>query len=138
MKQRTKSILLIFTGLSCFVGVLLLALQEEIIYFKTPSELSFPMDEGKKLRVGGLVEVGSLKKKGTTITFDITDSKKTISVTYEGLVPDLFKEGKGVVVEAILENHSLKAQKLLAKHDENYIPKEVEAKLKETGYWKES
>jgi cytochrome c-type biogenesis protein CcmE len=94
---------------------------------------------GARGRLGGLVEKGSVvKNDGTTVTFKVTDTIKTLNVTYKGQLPDLFREGQGVVAEGVMEaSGEFKADTVLAKHDENYMPKEVADKLKEQGVWKE-
>ncbi len=91
------------------------------------------------MRLGGLVEKGSVvKNDGATVTFKVTDTIKTLNVTYKGQLPDLFREGQGVVAEGVMEaSGDFKADTVLAKHDENYMPKEVADKLKEQGVWKE-
>ncbi len=93
---------------------------------------------GQRFRLGGLVEEGSVKRgEGTTISFVVTDMKSTLPVTYNGVLPDLFREGQGVVAEGVLEPGGVfKADSVLAKHDENYMPPEVAKKLKEQGVWR--
>jgi cytochrome c-type biogenesis protein CcmE len=130
--------------LMCATGVALIvlgALKENIVFFVTPSEWIEKQKDyahvgTKKLRLGGKVEKQSLTKEKDIITFKITDYKHSISVTYQGVVPDLFREDQGVVAEGNFEsNGSFKAARILAKHDENYMPKEVADKLKEKNLW---
>ena len=103
------------------------------MYFKSPTEVkNLPELETKKIRVGGLVKKNSIKIKESEINFIITDYKNELIVSFEGLVPNLFEEDKGVVAEGFLKDRSyLKAIKILAKHDENYMPPEVNEALKE-------
>jgi cytochrome c-type biogenesis protein CcmE len=94
---------------------------------------------GQRIRLGGLVETGSVRRdQGTTVHFSVTDGAKVMPVTYTGVLPDLFREGQGVVTEgAVMPDGTFKADNVLAKHDENYMPPEVAAKLKEKGVWRE-
>ena len=101
----------------------LYALNTNLDYFYTPSEIiSEKLPSNKRVKVGGMVREGSVTRNGEDISFVITDYEESISVQYKGIVPDLFKEGSGVVALGYLENNSLKAEKVLAKHDENYMP----------------
>ena len=127
------SISLISTAIVIFV--VLRSLEENVIYFLSPTEIynKTNISFDKKIRVGGLVKVGSISKSETSINFIITDLKKDISVTYNGLVPNLFSEGKGVVAEGKLKDKKyFVADKILAKHDENYMPSEVNRALEKT------
>jgi cytochrome c-type biogenesis protein CcmE len=117
-----------------FVGS---ALRDNLVFFFTPSEaLEKAIPPERRFRLGGLVEEGSLERKGASITFRITDSAKTLPVTYTGVLPDLFREGQGVVAEGRLKDGIFQAQTVLAKHDETYMPKEVAEGLKKAGHWK--
>ena len=121
-------------------GLVLFALRDTIVFFYTPSEISEKnVQPGTRLRLGGLVEKGSISKAGgTTITFIVTDTIKTLNVSYTGQLPDLFREGQGVVAEGVLNTSGVfVADTVLAKHDENYMPKDVADKLKEKGVWQE-
>lgn len=113
--------------------------QSTFAFFVTPSELTAEMAaSGRALRLGGLVEQGSCKKSGATLTFAITDGAATIDTSYLGIVPDLFREGQGVVVEgSVGVDGVFKATTVMAKHDENYIPKEIADELRERGEWYE-
>jgi cytochrome c-type biogenesis protein CcmE len=96
------------------------------------------IEEGTRFRLGGLVAAGSLKQQGTKVEFIVTDTEKSIRVTYAGQLPDLFREGQGVVAEGKLNGEGVfMADTVLAKHDENYMPKEVADALKKKGVWKE-
>ncbi len=91
----------------------------------------------QRIRVGGLVKPQSLRHEGTNVHFTLMDQKETLEVSYDGLLPDLFREGQGVVAEGYLRHpHIFKAESVLAKHDENYMPKEVADRLKEEGLWR--
>tara|TARA_B110000438_G_scaffold252903_1_gene258187 strand:+ start:519 stop:938 length:420 start_codon:yes stop_codon:yes gene_type:complete len=131
----TKKVRLRMIFLSLFLISLILitvfvlqSLKENVVYFYSPTEISNKTNISfdKKIRIGGLVKENSLKKKETFIKFVITDNKNEIIVTYQGLVPNLFSEGKGVVAEGLLKDKKyFIAEKILAKHDENYMPPEV-------------
>jgi len=113
-------------------------LEKNIVYFFSPSEL-YDITElpNGTIRIGGMVKKGSMKKKGNDFSFVVTDFKREILVNYTGIKPNLFEEGQGAVVEGILNSRTnLKATQILAKHDENYMPKEVADALKKSGDWK--
>jgi len=113
-------------------------LEKNTVYFFSPSEL-FDITElpNGTIRIGGMVKKGSMKKKGNDFSFVVTDFKREILVNYTGIKPNLFEEGQGAVVEGILNSRTnLKATQILAKHDENYMPKEVADALKKSGDWK--
>jgi len=109
------------------------SLEENVVYFKSPSDIQFLNEvKNKKIRVGGMVKINSIKISSTEVNFIITDFKNEINVSYIGLIPNLFSEGKGVVAEGYLKDKSFfEATKILAKHDENYMPPEVKAALEE-------
>jgi cytochrome c-type biogenesis protein CcmE len=122
-KKRLINILLISLLSGSGVLMVLYALNTNLDYFYTPSEIiSEKLPSNKRIKVGGMVREGSVTRNGEDISFVITDYKESISVQYKGIVPDLFKEGSGVVALGYMENNSLKAEKVLAKHDENYMP----------------
>ena len=122
-KKRLINILLISLLSGSGVLMVLYALNTNLDYFYTPSEIiSEKLPSNKRVKVGGMVREGSVIRNGEDISFMITDYEESISVQYKGIVPDLFKEGSGVVALGYLENNSLKAEKVLAKHDENYMP----------------
>jgi cytochrome c-type biogenesis protein CcmE len=122
------------------VGLVLFAMRDSIVFFYSPSEVAeMGIAPGQRFRLGGLVETGSVVRgQGTTIRFAITDQAKTLPVTFTGVLPDLFREGQGVVAEGTLEaDGTFNADSVLAKHDENYMPPEVAKKLKEQGVWRD-
>ena len=133
VKLRFLFIVLILLSLILSVFLVLKSLEENVVYFKSPSDIQLLNEtKNKKIRVGGMVKVNSIKISSNEVNFIITDFKNEINVTYSGLVPNLFSEGKGVVAEGYLKDKSFfKASKILAKHDENYMPPEVKAALEE-------
>lgn len=143
MTRKQKRLSLILAGLvllSIAAGLVLYAMRDSIVFFYTPSELAEKtLSPGQRLRLGGLVEKGSVQKAdGATVNFIVTDTIKNLSVTYTGQLPDLFREGQGVVAEGTLDASGIfKADMVLAKHDENYMPKELKDSLKEKGVWQE-
>lgn len=121
-------------------GLILYAIRDTIVFFYTPSEIiEKSVKPGTRLRLGGLVEKGSVIKGGdATTSFVVTDMIKQLKVTYRGQLPDLFREGQGVVAEGKqLPDGVFEADTVLAKHDENYMPKDVADRLKEKGVWQE-
>ena len=125
------SLLLISVALSIYL--ILKSLEENVVYFLSPTEIRNLVEiENKKIRVGGMVKDNSIVIESENITFVITDFKNEINVSYSGSVPNLFEEGKGAVAEGFLKDNSfLIAEKILAKHDENYMPPEVAESLKD-------
>jgi cytochrome c-type biogenesis protein CcmE len=142
MTRKQRRAILIGTCLGVLalaVGLVLMALRDSIVFFYTPSEVAEKhLDTGQRFRLGGLVENGSLKRgEGTTVSFVVTDKRATMPVTYTGVLPDLFREGQGVVAEGALTSEGVfHADSVLAKHDEKYMPPEVAKKLKEQGVWR--
>ena len=134
VKLRTFFILLIFLSVALTIFLIFKALEENVVYFKSPTEVkNLPELTTKIIRVGGMVKKNSIITNDTEINFIITDFKNELVVTFKGSVPNLFEEGKGVVAEGFLKDRSyLKAIKILAKHDENYMPPEVSEALKES------
>tara|TARA_Y100000590_G_scaffold20468_1_gene23854 strand:+ start:55 stop:462 length:408 start_codon:yes stop_codon:yes gene_type:complete len=129
-KKRFYFLLSIFTFFCFIVGTILIVLQDNILFFYTPSEiLQKNLKQNEKVRLGGLVEDNSLKRDDIKVNFVITDLKKNIEVRYEGILPDLFREGQGVIVKGYLKNNLFEATEVLAKHDENYMPPEIKKKL---------
>jgi len=128
VKSRIYFLIIFFILAATVIFLTLKSLEENVVYFFSPSEIYNKADIsfGKKIRVGGLVKIDSIKKSNTSINFIITDLKKEIIVSYSGLLPNLFSEGKGVVAEGKLKDKKyFIAEKILAKHDENYMPPEV-------------
>jgi cytochrome c-type biogenesis protein CcmE len=138
-QTRLTIILASLAVLGCAAGLVLYAIRDTIVFFYTPSEIAEKhVAPGTRLRLGGLVETNSLTKAGTTATFLVTDKIGTIKVSYTGQLPDLFREGQGVVAEgAVSPDGVFMADTVLAKHDEKYMPKDVADKLKEKGVWQE-
>jgi cytochrome c-type biogenesis protein CcmE len=134
-RRRLQALLLGMVGLGAAVGLALAAFQSNITYFYSPSDVAADkVSAGRTIRLGGMVETGSVKHEGDTTEFRVTDTAKTIDVTYRGQLPDLFREGQGVVTEGALEpNGRFLAREVLAKHDEKYMPPEVAKALKRAG-----
>ena len=133
VKLRFFFIISILLSLILSVFLVLKSLEENVVYFKSPSDVKLIVKIDKnKIRIGGMVKEKSIKIKSNEVNFIITDFKNEINVTYSGVVPNLFSEGKGVVAEGYLKDRSFfEASKILAKHDENYMPPEVKAALEE-------
>ena len=131
VKLRFFFIILIFLTLALSVFLILKSLEENVVYFQSPSEIKILEEvKQKKIRVGGMVKKESISIEEKKIKFIITDFKNEINVIYSGVVPNLFTEGKGVVAEGYLKDRNFfLATKILAKHDENYMPPEVKASL---------
>jgi cytochrome c-type biogenesis protein CcmE len=129
---------LVVTGVAVAVALALRAFDENLLYFYTPSELAAEnVRPGQRFRLGGLVNPGSLVRKtgDMEIRFEVTDMKKSMIVTYSGVLPDLFREGQGVIAYGVLDGEGVfRADEVLAKHDENYMPPEVAQALEEQGH----
>jgi cytochrome c-type biogenesis protein CcmE len=143
MTRKTRRLALIGAALAVLgvaAALVLTALNSSITFFASPSDIAAKgIAPGQRLRIGGLVEMGSVTRNGPNeITFGVTDTSKVVRVTYSGIVPDLFREGQGVVAEGVLDPGGIfRADTLLAKHDERYMPKEVADALKAQGRWRE-
>lgn len=142
MTRKRRRLYLVIALLACLgtaTAFVLSAFEENIVFFHSPSDVvEKKPPEGRRLRLGGLVEAGSFAKDadGLTYRFTVTDTANTVAVRYRGILPDLFREGQGVVTEGSLgKNGVFIATEVLAKHDENYMPKEVADSLKSKGYW---
>ena len=133
VKLRFFFVLLIFITLALSIFLVLKSLEENVVFFKSPSEIQALAEiEKKKIRVGGMVKNNSISIQAKEVKFIITDYKNEINVIYSGVLPNLFEEGKGVVAEGFLKDRNFfMASKILAKHDENYMPPEVKAALEE-------
>ena len=132
VKSRIYILILSLILASAFIFILLKSLEENVVYFLSPTEIynKNEISFNKKIRVGGIVKIDSIKKNENSINFIITDLKREIFVTYKGIVPNLFSEGKGVIAEGKLKDKKyFIADKILAKHDENYMPPEVNKAL---------
>jgi cytochrome c-type biogenesis protein CcmE len=126
--------------LALSAALVLIALRDRIVFFYSPSEIAErALPPGTRIRLGGLVEDGSVERATDgSVSFAVTDTSKTIRVDYRGILPDLFREGQGIVAEGVLTGAgALSADNVLAKHDENYMPREVVDALKAQGVWQE-
>ena len=133
VKLRFFFIIIVLFSLILSVFLVIKMLEENVVYFKSPSDIQLLNEvKNKKIRVGGMVKNNSIKMSSNKVNFIITDFKNEINVSYSGLIPNLFSEGKGVVAEGYLKDKSFfEASKILAKHDENYMPPEVKEALEE-------
>lgn len=141
MTRKQKRMTVIFGGLTVLaaaVALVLTGLSEQVTFFRTPSELSaVDTSNLSRVRLGGIVVDGSVVNTDDAVEFDIEDASAKITVRYAGILPDLFREGQGIIAEGRLEaTGRFEADTVLAKHDETYMPKEVADSLKEQGYWK--
>ena len=137
VKSRVFFLLLVLVLVAIVMFSILKSLEDNVVYFFSPTEIynKTNISFGKKMRVGGLVKENSISRNDQSINFIITDLKKEIIVSYTGLVPNLFSEGKGVVAEGKLKDKKyFVADKILAKHDENYMPPEVKKALEKSNY----
>ncbi len=140
--RKTRRLYMVLAGMSMLaisVALVLVAFEDNIVFFMVPSDVvEKGFDPGRRVRIGGLVETGSVRQEGARISFTVTDLSHTVPVIFNGILPDLFREGQGVVAEGRFDEAGLfVATEVLAKHDENYMPKEVADKLKESGRWQE-
>ena len=142
MKRKHRRLVFVAVGMIALGGaaaLVLNAFDDSLVFFYSPTELAakeFP--EGRRLRIGGLVEEGSVERldDGLTVTFRVTDLTTALPVTYTGVLPDLFREGQGVVAEGVATAGGVfRADSILAKHDENYMPAEVAEALRASGKW---
>jgi len=141
MTRKKRRIMLLAIGGAFLAASALLvgvAMRDTIVFFFSPTEvLAKQIAPNQRLRIGGLVAEGSLVRgEGATITFDVTDGAETIPATFTGVLPDLFREGQGVIAEGYLRGGVFEAEDILAKHDENYMPKEVADALKASGQFR--
>ncbi len=141
---RKRRRLVLIGGALCVLAVavalMLNALRDSIVFFNSPSDVAQKhISAGTRIRIGGLVKPGSIShSEDLKVRFDVTDGNRDIAVAYEGVLPDLFREGQGVVAEGALDGAGqFNADTILAKHDETYMPKEVAEALKKSGHWKE-
>ncbi|CCG42511.1 cytochrome c maturation protein CcmE [Magnetospirillum molischianum] len=138
-QRRLYFVLLGLVALGAASALILTAISDSLVYFYTPSDLvGKPQPEGRRMRIGGLVQDHSVIRDGKSVTFVVTDLTHGLPVTYAGILPDLFREGQGVVVEGKMgTDGTFLAAEVLAKHDEKYMPKDVADALKKSGQWKE-
>ena len=138
--RRLFITIIIILTLGIATKLILMALEDNIVYFYTPNDLIEKFGDTKniqnKIRIGGLVLESSIKKEGEKTIFMITDRKKEVRVVFDGPLPDLFREGQGIVAEGMFQNNNFIASEVLAKHDENYMPPEVADALKKNNVWK--
>jgi cytochrome c-type biogenesis protein CcmE len=137
-RQRMITVALVLAGVGLAVGLALQAFQENLMFFYSPTQvLAGEPPDGRKIRLGGLVTMGSLRRQSgdLEVKFTVTDNQNSMTVSYAGILPDLFREGQGVIAIGLLQpDGSLKAEEVLAKHDENYMPPEVAEMLAEQGH----
>ena len=138
--RRLFITIIIVITLGLATKLILMALEDNIVYFYTPNDLIEKFGDTKniqnKIRIGGLVLESSIKKEGEKTIFMITDRKEEVKVVFKGPLPDLFREGQGIVAEGMFQNNNFIASEVLAKHDENYMPPEVADALKKNNVWK--
>jgi cytochrome c-type biogenesis protein CcmE len=143
MTRKQRRVILIGTGLGVLAiaaALVLSALKDSIVFFNSPTDVvEKHVMPGTRIRLGGLVAAGSLVRgDNLAVQFQLTDGGRAVTVAYQGLLPDLFREGQGVVTEGTLDQAGIfRADTVLAKHDENYMPKEVADSLKKQGHWKD-
>ena len=141
MTRKQRRLVLIGSAVAVLgvaVALVLTALKDSIVFFNSPTDLvEKHVGPGARIRLGGLVKSGSVvRSDNLQVRFEVTDGKSSIKVAYQGLLPDLFREGQGVVTEGIFEGAGrFKADSVLAKHDETYMPREVADTLKKQGHW---
>jgi cytochrome c-type biogenesis protein CcmE len=144
MTRKQRRLILIGSSLGVLafaVALILTSLRESIVFFNSPTDIADNRAApGKRVRLGGMVKMGSVARgDNMQIRFEVTDGNKDIPVDYRGIVPDLFREGQGVIAEGHIEpGGTFKAETVLAKHDENYMPREIVETLKKQGHWQET
>jgi cytochrome c-type biogenesis protein CcmE len=139
-QQRLMLVVVALLLVGAAAALVLTALRDNIAFFVTPSEIaSGKVDGGRRFRIGGLVVAGSVDRgAGREVSFALTDTASEIKVVYAGILPDLFREGQGIVAQGILRPDGVfAADEVLAKHDESYMPKEVAEAVKRAGYWQD-
>jgi cytochrome c-type biogenesis protein CcmE len=143
MTRKQRRLVLIGSGIAVLAvaaALVLSALKDSIVFFNSPTDvMEKHVQPGARIRLGGLVKPGSLARgDNLSVRFEVTDGNRVVAVAYTGILPDLFREGQGVVAEGALDGAGLfRADSVLAKHDETYMPKEVADALKKQGHWKE-
>ncbi len=136
-RRRLWILLACGLGLGTATALVLTAFSDNLVFFVSPSDIAKVGGSGRTVRLGGLVEAGSVQRGAGGASFRVTDGANSIAVRYNGILPDLFREGQGVVtLGALLPDGSFRASEVLAKHDETYMPKEVAEALKKSGQWK--
>jgi cytochrome c-type biogenesis protein CcmE len=143
MTRKQRRLVLIGSALGILavaVGLVLSALRDSIVFFNSPTDVvEKHLAPGARIRLGGMVKEGSVVRgENLLVHFDVTDGPNSVGVSYRGMLPDLFREGQGVIAEGVLDRAgALAADSVLAKHDENYMPKDVADRLKQQGHWKD-
>lgn len=140
-KRKTQRLYFILLGglaVATGVALVLTAFEDSIVFFYSPTEISQQtLSPGQRIRIGGLVETGSVNAEGETVTFSVTDTAESLNIVYRGILPDLFREGQGIVAEGyMLASGVFQASDVLAKHDETYMPPEVADAIKAAGEWR--
>lgn len=136
-KSRLQLVLLIVVGVGIATSLALVAFKENLRYFVTPSQVvNGDLPEARGLRIGGMVVDGSVKREGILVRFELTDSVSNVPVEYSGVLPDLFREGQGIVAEGTVDNGIFAASTVLAKHDENYMPPEASEAVRQSADYK--
>ncbi len=141
MTRRQRRLAFIGSALGVLalaLGLVLYAMRDSIVFFRAPGEIAAKgVRPGTRFRLGGLVKEGSIQRgQGQIVTFEVTDAQASVPVRYQGLLPDLFREGQGVVAEGVLDaSGAFRADTVLAKHDETYMPREIADALKKQGHW---
>ena len=142
MKRKNKRLSLISAGMLALggaVALILMAFEDNIVFFYSPTEIvQKQLRPEQRLRLGGLVEAGSVVRPNGSpvVTFNVTDLTTSVSISFKGILPDLFKEGQGIVAQGNYRDGRFFAEEVLAKHDEKYMPKEIAEALKKSGKWK--
>ena len=143
MKRKHRRLVFVAAGmvaLGAAAALVLVSFEDSLVFFFSPSEIAEKdIADGQRFRIGGLVEEGSVRRlgDGLTVEFRVTDLSATVPVTFRGVLPDLFREGQGVIAEGFLIGGGIfKAEAVLAKHDENYMPPEVAEALRKSGQWR--
>lgn len=140
MRPKRRRLLFVIFGMTTLglaTVLVLLAFEDSLVFFYSPTDvIERQVEPGRRIRLGGLVAEGSVERVGETVSFTVTDLAQTVSVSYTGVLPDLFREGQGVITEGTFgSDGSFNAAEVLAKHDETYLPKEVADALRESGLW---
>jgi cytochrome c-type biogenesis protein CcmE len=139
MTRKRRRLYVLLAGMACLgvaAALVLSAFSDSLVYFYSPSDvIAKQIGPDRRIRLGGLVEPGSVARQGATVDFRVTDGQHAIAVHYQGTLPDLFGEGQGVVAEGRLQHGRFEASTVLAKHDEKYMPPEVVDALKRAGQW---
>jgi cytochrome c-type biogenesis protein CcmE len=138
-RRRLYLVLIGMSGLAIATALVLNAFRDNLVFFYSPSDvITRQVEPGQRIRIGGLVKEGSVVRHGNTTVFVVTDTAQDLAVSYTGMLPDLFREGQGVVAQGKLDatGHFI-ADEVLAKHDEKYMPPEVADALKRSGHWQE-